>query len=116
MIAARYAACYLGGMSDASLDAKLRFAIANRRLIQFTYGEALRVAEPHDYGVQKGAERLLAFQVRAASRRAASASGWKLLFVDEIGECTVLDDTFPGSRGDAHQGHYVWDVLYARVE
>jgi hypothetical protein len=68
-------------MPDEPLDAQVRFAIANKRLVQLTYHGAPRVAEPHDY------EDLL-----------------------------VLRETFPGSRGHEHSNHYVWDVLYARVE
>ena len=49
------------------LDVQLRFAIANKRLIQISYGGYLRVLEPHDYGVQKGTRRLLAYQVRGGS-------------------------------------------------
>jgi hypothetical protein len=26
-----------------------------------------------------------------------------------------LDETFPGSRGQSHQRHIEWDILYARV-
>jgi hypothetical protein len=27
----------------------------------------------------------------------------------------MLDETFAGSRGAAHQQHYVWEMLHARV-
>lgn len=98
------------------LDEKLRFAIANKRLVQFTYQGALRVAEPHDYGVLKGATRLFVYQLRGASTtRGKGVVGWKLLFVSKIAECVVLEESFPGSRGASHHRHYEWDVLYARV-
>ena len=102
-------------MPEDSLDVQLRFAIVNRRLIRFEYSGAVRVAEPHDYGVQKGVIRLLAYQLRGGSSRASSSSGWKLLDAAKISGCTVLDETFAGSRGAAHQHHYAWEVLYARV-
>jgi hypothetical protein len=101
---------------DVSLDGQLKFAIANKRLVQLSYGGSLRVAEPHDYGIQKGKTRLLIYQRRgsvATTRK--SADGWRLLDVSKIENCRVLDDTFSGSRGEPHQHHYVWDVLYARV-
>jgi hypothetical protein len=98
------------------LDQKLRFAIANKKLLQFTYKGALRVAEPHDYGVMKGATRLFVYQLRgSSSTRGKGVVGWKLLFVEKMSECVVLDELFPGSRGAAHQRHNEWDVLYARV-
>ena len=34
----------------SSLDYRIRFAIAHRRLIEVTYQRFTRLAEPHDYG------------------------------------------------------------------
>jgi hypothetical protein len=36
--------------AEHSLDSQLKFAIANKLLIRFTYESAVRLAEPHDYG------------------------------------------------------------------
>ncbi len=39
-------------------------AIQEKRLIEFIYKSgAVRIAEPHDYGILDGVERLLAFQL-----------------------------------------------------
>jgi len=104
-------------VQHASLDDQLRFAIANKRLLQFTYLGALRIAEPHDYGVMKRVTRLFVYQLRGATHSQRSpVVGWKLLEFAKIHSCTVLDETFPGSRGDSHKRHYVWDILYARVK
>jgi hypothetical protein len=101
---------------EGSVDEQLRFAIANRRLIQVSYTGRVRVAEPHDYGVQKGVTRLLSYQRGAAGGGPRKdATGWRLLDLSKIERCLVLDETFPGSRGQAHHAHYVWDTLYARV-
>ena len=54
---------------EHTLDSRLRFAIANKRLIRFTYESAVRVAEPHDYGVRDGAPKLLAFQRQKGGRK-----------------------------------------------
>jgi hypothetical protein len=103
--------------ADVSVDGQLRFAIANRRLIQLTYGGRLRLAEPHDYGVYKGVTRLLIYQRHGSGQtRANGATGWRLLDVSKIGGCLVLEETFSGSRGGSHQHHYVWDIVYARVD
>ena len=75
-------------MAEDSLDALLRFAIANKRLLH-SPTQAARVAEPHDYGVHKGVLRLLVFQLRGGSSRASSSRGWKLLDVDKITSCAV---------------------------
>jgi hypothetical protein len=98
------------------LDEAVRFAIANKRLVEIRYGGKLRVAEPHDYGVQKGIEKLLVYQLRASGRASKNGvTGWRLLDVPKIETCRALDETFAGSRGSAHHDHYQWDVLYIRV-
>ena len=60
---------------SAPLPAKLRFAIAQRRLLGLEYNGRLRIAEPHDYGAMNGAGKLLVYQLhvdgRDASRPAA---------------------------------------------
>ena len=103
-------------MQFSSLDEQLRFAIAHKRLIEVTYSGASRVAEPHDYGVNKGLPRLLAYQLRQnGAPRSNKTTGWRLFDIAKITGCVVQQTTFPGSRGDAHERHYEWDPLYARV-
>jgi hypothetical protein len=99
-----------------ALDERLRFAIANKRLVQVTYHGRSRVGEPHDYGRRRGAVRLLFYQLRelGGSRRGDS-EGWRLLDVSRIEECLVLPDTFRGTRGESHRQHLSWDELFARV-
>jgi hypothetical protein len=102
---------------SSPIDRQLRFAIAHKRLIQFTYKGAQRLAEPHDYGVKNGVVKLLVYQ-RLASEIGTlrhGAKGWRLLEVSKIVECSVLNQDFKGSRGAQHQRHQTWDVLYARV-
>ncbi len=99
-----------------SIDAQLRLAIANKRLIRFRYHGSDRVAEPHDYGVNNGVTRLLVYQLRGPARSTrGSATGWRLLDVSKLEDCFALDDTFPGSRGPAHRQHLGWEILHARV-
>lgn len=103
-------------MHRGTIDEQLRFAIAGKRLVALSYHGALRIAEPHDYGIQKGTSKLLVYQLRRLERGEwARVVGWRLLDVSKIEQCGVLDETFPGSRGQSHQHHYLWDVLHARV-
>lgn len=101
--------------SAETLDAQLRFAIQKKRLIQFEYDGALRVAEPHDYGLIKAVPRVLTYQLRKVREGTKPARGWRLLYLSKVTGCVVLDEAFPGTRGDAHEHHYDWDILYARV-
>jgi hypothetical protein len=96
-------------------DGDIRFALHNKRLIGIRYQGRDRIAEPHDYGVQKGMERLLVYQLIGPTRPGQSAAGWRLLEVSKIESLVVLDETFRGSRGSSHQDHHAWDVVYARV-
>jgi hypothetical protein len=98
-----------------SIDEQLRFAINNERLVQLQYHRRLRIAEPHDYGVQKGRRMLLVYQREAAGPEQKGTTGWRLLDLRKIEGCLVLEETFPGSRGAAHPRHREWDVIYARA-
>jgi len=101
----------------ASVDAQLRFAIAGKRLLEVHYKGSVRIVEPHDYGVQKGNDKVLVFQRRVTKGVPGKRPfGWRLLDVSLIERCAVTEQTFEGSRGRTDQNHYVWDVLYARVE
>ena len=97
-----------------SLDERIRRAIAERRLLELRYKRADRLAEPHDYGVIDGTERLLVFQLQGPDS-GKGAVGWRLLDVVKIERCLVTDRTFARSRGQSHQQHYQWETLYARV-
>jgi hypothetical protein len=99
--------------TQPTTGAQLRSAIADRRLIGFTYNHQTRVAEPHDYGQRHGADQLLIYQRKKAGKH---ITGWRTLEVGKIENLVVLDDTFPGTRARSDQDHLAWDVLYARVE
>ncbi len=102
---------------SAPLPAKLRFAIARRRLVGLEYNGRLRIAEPHDYGAMNGTGKLLVYQLHADGREdSRPATGWRLLDIAKIGVCKVLEQEFAGSRGDAHERHMQWDAVFARVE
>ena len=97
-----------------SVDQPIRRAITEKRLLELRYKKAVRLAEPHDYGVIDGTPRLLVFQLQGPDS-GKGAVGWRLLDVVKIESCVVTSRTFAGSRGQAHQQHYQWETLYARV-
>jgi hypothetical protein len=98
---------------QSACDVSLRFAIANRRLIGFSYNSKWRIAEPHDYGVKNGITRLFVYQVRGES--STLVRGWKLLDLAKIERVEVLEETFRGTRARPDQHHAEWDEIYARV-
>ena len=102
---------------DAPVPAKLRFAIAHKRLLGLEYKGRLRIAEPHDFGAMSGTAKLLVYQLLVDGAASSKpAQGWRLLDVAKIGVCKVLEETFAGSRGDSHEQHMMWDAVFARVE
>jgi hypothetical protein len=105
-----------GTRDRISIHDDLVRAINDKRVIEFVYKTpGPRVAEPHDYGVKKGVDTLLAYQLGGATR-SGSPHGWKYIEVGAVRDFKVLERRFPGSRADAQQHHGVWDVLFARVK
>jgi hypothetical protein len=90
-------------------DALIRSAIAERRLLQITYDEGLRLAEPHDYGVLRGTEEVFCWQ-----REGASGEGWRHFFTSKISAVSLTDNRFRGGRPVSGR-HIEWDELYASV-
>jgi hypothetical protein len=97
-----------------SIDELLRFAIKNKRLIEFEYQRRLRLAEPHDYGILNGASKLLIYQVRGESMT-EGIPDWRMVLVADIRRLRVLKETFPGGRAVPSGKHKKWDQLFIRV-
>jgi hypothetical protein len=91
-----------------TIDARIRSAIQQRRLIGVTYHGRVRRAEPHDYGRINGVDRLLIFQL--------DKHVWRMWDVPEIEALIILDDSLRGSRRAAYQSHHRWDAVYLRVD
>jgi hypothetical protein len=98
-----------------TLNSDLLRAIADKRLVEFVYKTGrTRLAEPHDYGIRHGVERLLVFQLSGDSQSGASP-GWKELDVAQIRQLRVTEHPFAGTRSESAQHHRDWDTLFARV-
>ena len=97
-----------------SVDESIRYAIAEKRLLELRYKRAVRLAEPHDYGVIDGTRRLLIFHLRGPDS-GKGAVGWRLLNAVPIESSVVTERTFGGSRGQSHQRHYQWETLFEPV-
>ena len=99
------------------IDALLRKAIEEKRLVELVYKEKRRIVEPHDYGVQKGSIKLLGYQLAGAS--SGPLPNWRWFDVDSITAISLLDRKFPGGRGGSYRSsgnHHQWDELFLRVE
>ena len=88
-------------------------AIQQKRQIRFVFDGKERIVEPHDYGVQNGMIRLLAWQTGGQS--SGPIPGWRWFDVERISVITLLERTFPGNRPAPSGRHHQWNALYARV-
>ena len=95
------------------VDATIRAAIGQKRLLKLTYLGKPRIIEPHDYGIHKGSVKLLAYQVAGASRN--PLPNWRWLDASLIIDVEMLDRTFAGGRPQESGKHHQWDELFLRV-
>jgi hypothetical protein len=95
------------------VDQLLRAAIEQKRIVSLHYGGRDRILEPHDYGIQNGCARLLAYQVGGSS--SGNLPNWRWMDIDRISRLRLLDRTFPGGRPSPSGKHHEWDQLFARV-
>lgn len=98
----------------ASVDQQIRTAIRDLRVVSFTLRGLERRAEPHDYGVLNGVEKLFFYQIGGSSR-SGPPIGWRWAVVADIENLAVLEQQFPGVRTVPSARHTNWDVLYASV-
>lgn len=90
-------------------------AIRDRRLLRFSYDDALRMVEPHCYGTdRKGQALLLAYQVGGGSE-SREYVGWKTFRVDDMVAITVTADTFAGPRPEYRRGENVMARVIAQL-
>ena len=96
-----------------NVDALLRSAIEQKRLIRLVYRGKPRIVEPHDYGVHNGSVKLLGYQVGGSS--GSPLPNWRWMEVNSMADIHLLDRTFPGGRLTPSGKHHRWDQLFMRV-
>ena len=100
---------------DPAIHERILTAIHEKRLLRFFYHGKVRIVEPQDYGIQKGAVYLFTYQF-AGESSSGTLPDWRKFAVRSMSKVELLDKTFPGSRAVPAQRHQEWDVLFARVD
>lgn len=100
---------------EASIHHLILTAIQQKRLLRFVYKEKIRIVEPQDYGVQKGAAHLFTYQF-AGESGSGSLPDWRKFAVRNMSNVELLSKGFAGRREAPEQKHQEWDMLFARVE
>jgi hypothetical protein len=93
-------------------DATIRAAIAEKRIVEFSFRGTVRIAEPHDYGVRNGAPQLLVYQIGGDSR-SGSLPNWRWILLADAFDFRMLEARFAGGRAAGR--HAEWDQLFLRV-
>ena len=96
------------------IDRVIRQAIAERRLLKLTLNGRVRIVEPHDYGIKKGATQVLAYQIGGDSSTGGLPQ-WRWLHLAKMKDVELLDARFAGGRETETREHHRWDVLFSRV-
>ena len=73
-------------------------AIASRRLLMFAYGDAVRVVEPHLFGVNGAGRESLSAWLRAGHSRSDPGGWWRTYLLDGMRDVQILDEAFAGPR------------------
>ena len=96
------------------MDALIRQAIAEKKLVEFQYQGYTRIAEPQVYGRNGGVEQLLVYQVRGGSK-SGRPPAWRRVDLPKVSGLNILDETFPGRRANPSGEHSSWDETFAIV-
>jgi len=94
------------------MDEMIRKAIQETRLLEFDYQEFHRIVEPHVYGKKFDKDGMIVYQIRGKS--STGHFGWKRVYLKEITNMKILDETFSGRRIVAGR-HSSWDTIYLIV-
>lgn len=93
----------------------IKEAIENKKVIEFTYKNDLRIVEPFVLGVSStGKVSLRAYQIGGFSTDSNNI-GWKMFSVDNINNLRVKADSFIGMREHYNPNDSALNPIFARV-
>jgi len=95
------------------MNAEIRRAIADKKLVEFSYQNFIRIAEPHAYGSMGGVDHILVYQVRGGSR-SRKLPKWSSVPLSQMTDFRILDETFL-KRVISGTEYNFWEATYAVV-
>ena len=91
-------------------------AIRCKKLLQFSYGNHMRVVEPHILGRDSaGHDVLSAYLVRGYSE-SRKQPYWRFYLLSDLKPLTMVDETFPGPRKGYNPKDPRMLKVYCRLE
>ena len=98
------------------MNALICQAIQSRRLLIFGYGNAVRVVEPHLYGVNTAGHEALSAWLRPGLSRADPEGGWRMYLADDLRRMQALPEIFAGPREGYNPNDPHFTEVYCRLE
>jgi hypothetical protein len=80
------------------MDIRICHAIEGRRLLMFGYGDAVRVVEPHLYGVTTTGQEALSGWLRPGWSRVDPDGGWRTFHADALENLQLLPERYAEPR------------------
>ena len=80
------------------MDPRVCQAIAERKLLMFGYQGAVRVVEPHVYGISTAEHEAISAWLRPGWSKTNPDGGWRMFRVDGIVDLQLLPESFASAR------------------
>lgn len=96
------------------MDALIRQAISDKRIVEFMYKGYPRIVELHIYGRKGGVLQVLAYQIGGGSSKGGLPE-WRRFDLPEMRNLRLNVALFPGQR-EYHAAHSSWDEKYLIVD
>jgi hypothetical protein len=97
-----------------NIDDLIRTAIMSKNIIEFSYQDHYRIAEPHVFGIHNGRKQLLVYQI-GGQTSSGNIPGWRRVNVDEITSARITPQTFVGQRPYPSGEHSNFDTILTVV-
>ncbi|HEU4586341.1 MAG TPA: hypothetical protein VFR95_11355 [Gemmatimonadaceae bacterium] len=98
------------------MNALICQAIRSRRLLIFGYGNAVRVVEPHLYGVNTAGHEALSAWLRPGLSRADPEGGWRMYLAEDLRRMQALPEIFRGPREGYNPNDPHFTEVFCRLE
>lgn len=90
-------------------------AIAQKRLLQFSYDDLTRIVEPHLFGRKtSGKDALSAYMIDGYSE-SDQEPYWRSYSVEKMEFVIMLDETFPAARAGYNANDRTMEEIYCRL-
>jgi hypothetical protein len=97
------------------MDLRICHAVAEKRLLMFTYRGSERVVEPHTYGRTTKHNDALSAWLREGWSQSAPAGGWRMFLVDEISALSILPERFTEARPRYNPNDPIFEEIFCRA-